>query len=99
MRLADGSLDWAGIALAITAVGGVIIGVIQAFKVAKKVTQIDAAVNGKTPGEQPMVSQVQDLHNAIEPPPPPVAILPLVQQIHSRLFPDNGDHEKIGGTD
>jgi len=89
-------MEWSpeAIALIIGAATGGIVAIIQALKISKKVSQIDAAVNGKAPGETTMVSQVQDIHDAMPTeltPPTPVAVLPLVQQIHAHLFdPENG---------
>lgn len=81
------SIEWSseGIALIVTAIGGVIIGIIQALKIARRVQQIDTAVNGKPEGGATMVSQVQDLHDAAVLSPTPPAILPLVQQIHAAI--------------
>lgn len=60
-----------------------------AAEMAPKVTQIDAAVNGKPPGETTMVSQVQDLHDQIPAPVPPVedqdAVLPLLKKVLAEL--------------
>jgi hypothetical protein len=55
-------IDWSGLALAITAIGGVIIGIIQALKIATKVEAIDNAVNNKLPGAQTIGEEVSDLH-------------------------------------
>lgn len=76
-------IDWSGIALAITALGGAAAAIIMAIKTAKTVQKIDHAVNGKQPGDQTMVSQVADLHSD-RPVPVEVnggALLPLVRYL------------------
>jgi hypothetical protein len=52
-----------------------------------KVEQIDTAVNGKPPGGQSMVSQVQDMHDEKFPDQklPEPAILPLVTKLASQV--------------
>ncbi len=80
------------VAALITAVGVLIAAMAGAYATVKStrtirathtmVQQVDAAVNGKAPGESTMVSQVQDLHDAI---PPEEAVLPTLRRIEARL--------------
>lgn len=72
-------VDWEGLALFVTAVGGATAMIVQAVKTASRVKamqadvqgvrstvhEIDKAVNGKAPGEQSMVAQVADVHKAV----------------------------------
>lgn len=52
-----------------------------------QITQVDAAVNGKPPGETTMVSQVQDIHDKQFPLPVENgdAVLPRLQRIEALL--------------
>lgn len=66
----DITTDWSGLALVITATGGAIAIVINAFKTSRKVdathklaVEIDRAVNTKGPGEQTIGEEVSDLHS------------------------------------
>lgn len=49
------------------------------------VRQIDSAVNGKPPGDAPMVQQVQDLHDQIPPREPEEAVIPLLKKMSSDI--------------
>lgn len=92
------TVDWSGVALAIAALGTAIAVVINAFKTGKivkatqgKVLEIDHAVNGKQPGAQSMVSQVDDLHKEIPIPLIPeavngAALLPLVKELYADML-------------
>lgn len=50
---------------------------------AKKILQIDNAVNGREPGTQTIGEQVDDLHNEI----PPKVVAPTQQEIDAAIHP------------
>lgn len=87
-------MDWAGVAQLVTSLA-LLVGAIGGFRVARRVKQIDAAVNGKPPGETTMVKQVQDLTDKAFPPDPGNgdAVLPLLR----RLVADFAEHKEKHG--
>lgn len=81
--------DYGGLAALITAIAVLVAAISGAYvsirttrtvkETHAKVAQIDAAVNGKRPGETTMVSQVQDLHDQL--PAKQEAILPMLKRL------------------
>jgi hypothetical protein len=67
------TMDLIGIAAIITSITTPIVLIYLAF-LGRKVTHIDHAVNGKEPGAQSMVSQVDDIHRVAVHDPEPDAV-------------------------
>lgn len=64
----------------------------------KKLQDIDAAVNGKAPGEQSMVSQVDDLHKEIPPAVPAVPTNGVLIALVRELVEDKRAREAARGA-